>query len=183
MNAKYEALFTENNHEVGIINTSWAKELANGAELTTANSDNYLLVELVGFNAEGVRTCKPLSDKTKKGLILSTVEEESLFGDGNEALQGNYTDFYNKVGEMCKLTIQESYLHFETSAYTLNSGVLALAKGLVAHYDTTTKKYILSTVGSEHADYSTAGNKYLVVDIDTDFGANIGKPTIRLECI
>lgn len=181
-NIKYDALFKEGSHEVGTINSSYARELVNGAKLTEANADNYTLVELVGFNEEGDRTCKPLSDNTKKGLILSTVEEESIFGGGEYVLQGNYTDFYNAVGDMCKLTIQDDFVRFETSAFEKNTGVSAVKRGMVAHYDATKKKYIVSDLSSTHADYEAAANKYEVVDEDSDFGVNIGKTTIRLEC-
>lgn len=179
-NRIFEQVFAQGTHEVGVVNTSWAKPVANGAKLTVADHDNYLLVEFNGYDTDGNRQCKPLTDTTKKGLIASTNEEESLYGDG--ALQGNYRDFYNKVGDPVKLTAQETYVRFETSAYTLNTGVTAVARGLVAHYDVATKKYIVSNPASAHADYATSLNKYEVVDIDTDFGYNCGVTTIRLEC-
>lgn len=181
-NIKYDALFAEGKHEVGTINSSYARELVNGAKLTEANADNYTLVELAGFDEEGVRICKPLSDKAKKGFILSTIEEESLFGDGDYVLQGNYNDFYNAVGDMCKLTIQDDFVRFETSAFEKNSDVDSVKKGMVAHYDTTKKKYIVSKPDSAHEDYEASANKYEVVDEDSDFGINVGKTTIRLEC-
>lgn len=174
-----DALYQTGNHEVGVINTSWAKEYVNGARIT-ADSDNYLLVEFDGYDTDGVKKCKPLTTTSVKGFIVSTVEEESLYGEG--VLQGNYVDFYNKNGEMVKLTIQEPFVRFETSAFELNTGVSALAKGQVAHYDTTKKKYIVSAVGSAHADYATSKNQYEVVDVNCDFGHNVGKATIRLEC-
>jgi hypothetical protein len=184
-NRLFDIMFQEGNHEVGVINTSWAKVTANGAKLTTADSDNYLLVEFDGYDDEGVRQCKPLTDGTKKGLILSTVEEESLFGDGSEMLQGNYKDFYNKVGEMVRLTIQEPFVRFETSAFSLNTGIAKsedVKRGFVAHFDVATKKYIISDSATPHANYATAANKYEVVDVMTDFGYNVGKVTMRLEC-
>ena len=180
-NRVMKAYFETGNHEVGVINTSWAKPIVNGAILTTADIDNYLLVEFDGYNSEGVRQCKPLTDTTKKGLLVSTSEEEGLFGDGT-SLQGNYTDFYNEVGEIVNLTVQEEYLRFETSAFTLNAGLSSATYGHVAHYDKVTKKYIISDPASAHADYATAGNKYEVVGINTDFGFNVGKTCIRLEC-
>jgi hypothetical protein len=179
-NKKFEALFATNSNEVGTVNTSWAKKITNGCKLTVADASNYTLVEFAGYDADGNRQCKPLTANNVKGFLLTTNEEESLFGDGE--LQGNYTDFYNKVGDMCDLTIQEQYLRFETSAFTKNAGLATIALGNVAHYDFTTKKYIVSAVGSENAGYATAVNKYEVVGVDTDFGQNIGVPTIRLEC-
>lgn len=178
-----DVLYGVGNHEVGVINTSWAKEYPNGARLTVSDLDNFQLVEFDGYDVDGVKKVKPLTDKTKKGMIVSTIEEEDLFGAGDLALQGNYMDFYNKVGDMVKITIQEPVLRFESSAFELNTGVSALAKGLVAHYDIAKKKYIVSNPASAHADYATAGNKYEVVDIFCDFGVNVGRNTIRLECL
>lgn len=179
-NAKFDALFATNNHEVGVVNTYWSKKVTNGAKLTVANADNYTLVEFTGFDADGNRQCKPLTANNVKGFLVTTNEEEALYGDGE--IQGNYTDFYNAVGDMCDLTIQEPYVRFETSAFTRNAGLATVALGNVAHFDFTTKKYIVSAVGSEHAGYAAASNKYEVVGVDTDFGQNIGVTTIRLEC-
>lgn len=178
--AKIDALLATSNHECGVVNTSWAKEFTNGAKLTVANADNFTLVELAGFDADGNFQCKPLTANTVKGFLLTTNEEEALYGDGE--LQGNYTDFYNKLGDMCKLTVQEQYLRFETTAFTLNAGLGSVARGNVAHYDFTTKKYIISAVGTENAGYAAAVNKYDVVGVDTDFGQNIGVTTVRLMC-
>lgn len=179
-NKKFEALFATNSYGVGTINTSWSKNLTNGAKLTVADASNYTLVELAGYDSDGNALCKPLSSNTVKGFILSTNEEEALYGDGE--LQGNYTDFYNKVGDMCNLTIQESYVRFETSAFTKNAGLATIALGNVAHFDVATQKYIVSAVGSAHADYAASANKYEVVGVDTDFGQNVGVTTIRLMC-
>lgn len=181
-NAKYEALFKENNHEVGVVNSSWAKEYVNGARLTVSDLDNYLLVEFDGYDDDGVKKCKPLTSDATKGFLVSTVEEEALFAD-ETMIQGNYTDFYNKDGDMVKLTIQEPFLRFETSAFTKHTGAETLKLGMVAHYDYATKKYIISKVGSEHSGYSASANKYEVVGISTDFGANVGKETVRLQCM
>jgi hypothetical protein len=179
-NAKIEALFTENTHACGVVNTSWSKSFTNGCKLTVADADNYTIVELAGYNEDGVALCKPLTATTVKGLLLTTPEEETLYGDGE--LQGNYTDFYNAVGDMCNLTIQEEYVRLEVTNFTKNAGLATIVPGNVAHFDATTKKYIVSDATAAHADYATAGNKYEVVGVDTDFGYNVGVPTIRLMC-
>lgn len=183
-NERYEALFRKYDHGVGVINSSWAKEVTNGCRLTVANADNYTLVEFDGYDTDGVLKCKPLTDKTKVGHVLSTVEEESLFGDGSDLIQGNYTDFYNKQGDMVKVTYSEPRLRMEVSNFELNTGNTKIALGQVAHYDIAKKAYIVSKSATDaHADFATAGNKYEVAGIDTDFGVNMEKTTIRLERI
>lgn len=175
-NAKYDAVFTENKHTVGLINSSWAKKIVNGAYCPTANIDNYTLVEMDGFDTDGNRKCKPLSAIGTKGFLVSTIEEESLYFD-EEYLQGNYNDFYNAKGEMMNLTIQEPWLHFECSNYSGTPKV-----GGYAYYNVTDKKFIC--VDTADATMKTAGNQYTVVAVNTDFGANLGvAPTIRLEML
>jgi len=179
-NQRIDALTVVNTHGCGVVNTSWARHLTNGQKLTLGNLDNYTLAETVGFDTDGNATCKALSAITVKGLLVTTVEEEALYGEGD--LQGNYNDFYNAMGDMVRLTIQEQYLRFEVTNFTKNAGLATIALGNVAHYDTTTKAFIVSAVGTEHVGYATAVNKYDVVGADTDFGFNIGTPTIRLQC-
>lgn len=179
-NKRFDALFATNNHGCGVVNTSWSKVFTNGAKLTVAAADNYTLVELAGYDADGNVLCKPLTANNVKGFLLTSNEEEALFGEGE--LQGNYTDFYNAVGDMCGLTIQEPYVRFEATNFVKNAGLATITYGNVAHFDAATKQYIVSAVGSEHAGYAAASNKYEVVGIDTDFGQNIGVTTIRLMC-
>ena len=52
---------------------------------------------------------------------------------------------------------------------------------MVAHYDATKKKYIISKADSKADGYEAAANKFEVVDVDTDFGYNVGSTTVRLE--
>jgi hypothetical protein len=138
--------------------------------------DNYLLAELGTRDADGNLTCQTLTDVTKESFLITTVEEEQLM-EGEE-----YVDFYNATSEPVRLTRLETGVRFDTSAFSLNAGVTEVVRGLVAHFDPTTKKYILSTVGSPHASYATANKKFEVVDEDSDFGYALGKSTIKLEC-
>lgn len=172
-NQKYVDLQKINTHGVGVVNSSFAKEIVNGA-IISADADNYTLVEFDGFDSEGNRKCKPLSASTVKGLLVSTFEEESLFGE--ESYQGNYNDFFNAQGEMVKLTVQEPYLRFEVSAYTGTPAV-----GSYAYYDAATKKYVCVAVPD--TAMKAAKNQYLIVAKNTDFGANLGIPTIRVEVL
>lgn len=175
-----KALYEVGKHEVGVLNSSQSRDLVNGAKLTGGDLDNFLLVEDAGWDEDG-RLCKALSSNTVKGFLVTTIEEESLYAD-EEWLQGNYKDFYNAKGEFVKLTLLEAYVtRFETSAFEKNSGVDKITRGMVAHYDATKKKYIISKADSKHEGYETAANKFEVVDVDTDFGYNVGSTTVRLE--
>lgn len=166
-------------HGIGTLNTAWAKQVANGAKLTTADVDNYTLVEMDGRDADGNKQCKQLSAKANKAFLVTTVEEEQLQNIG--IIQETYVDFYNEVGEMVRLTRPEVGVRFETSSWSFNAGVTVAIKGLVAHFDTATKKYILSTSGAPHADYAGSSVQFEVVDEDTDFGYAYAVPTVRLE--
>jgi hypothetical protein len=176
----FKAISEKGTHQIGTLNTSWAKQVPNGAKLTTANVENYTLVEMDGRDADGNKQCKQLSAKANKAYLVTTVEEEQLQNIGG--IQETYTDFFNEVGEMIRLTRLEVGIRFETSAFSFNAGTSVAIKGLVAHFDVATKKYILSTSGTPHADYASSSAQFEVVDEDTDFGYALEVPTIRLEC-
>lgn len=168
-------------HQIGQLNTKWTKHLANGAK-ATEDFDNYLLVEL-SYNTDQELVCKVLTDNTKKGYLATTIEEESLLQ--TDGFSEEYVDFYNAEGEMVRVTDVDAQKNsrFETSAFSLNAGVTEAKKGFVAHFDVTTKKYIISNPASAHADYAGAVNKFEVVDVDTDFGYAFDVATIRLMSI
>ncbi|APR02510.1 TPA: phage morphogenesis protein [Clostridium botulinum] len=169
----YDALMERGNHEIGNLNSIWANPFVNGAILEE-NVDNFTLVELTGYDEEGNVKCKQLSDITKQGFLVTTVEEEHL-------MEGEtYVDFYNAKGEIARLHRPKQDLRFETSAFELNAGAAKLVYGQVAHFDPAKKKYIISDSASTHADYDKATNKFEVVGIDTDFGYAFDKQTIRL---
>ena len=168
-------------HQIGALNTKWAKHLANGA-MATEDFDNYILVELTR-DLEGQLQCKPLTSTTKKGYLATTIEEEHLLQ--TDGFSEEYVDFYNAEGEMVRVTdvdVQKN-VRFETSAFAKNAGVTEVKRGFVAHFDPTTKKYIVSNPSSAHAAYATAVNKFEVVDVDTDLGFAFEIPTIRLMSI
>ncbi|ETT49343.1 hypothetical protein BSK66_26725 [Paenibacillus odorifer] len=168
-----DALKTKGTHEVGNLSSWKVKTVASGAIVSATPIDNFLLVEL-GFNVEGERTCEVLSDVTKKSYLIAAQERRFL----NEEL----VDFYNAVGERARIVVLEpGYTRFDTSAFTLNAGVTEVKNGQVAHFDPTTKKYILSTVSSPHADYATAKAKFLVVGDEDDLEYTVGKALVKLE--
>jgi len=168
------ALTTAGTHEVGSLNSLQVKTLAHGARIKTAAVDNFTIVELAGFNADGEQECVQLATVTNKGYLVASVEQRYL----NEEID----QFYNAVGDFARLVVQEKdYTRFETSAFSKNAGLTTIIKGNVAHFDPATKKFIVSTAGSAHAAYATAGNKYLVVRDETDCAGNYTKSTIRLQ--
>lgn len=167
-----KAMTEVGNHEVGNINSWKIRTLPYGAKVVGADVDNFTLVEL-GFDSEGNRTCKQLSDVTKKSYLIAAPEQRF----NNEQL----VDFYNAVGEDVRVVILDEGVRFDTSAYSLNTGVTDVVTDLVAHFDPTSKKFILSTAGSAHADYTNAKAKFLVVNSEDDLVYLCGKPTVRLE--
>lgn len=164
------ALTQKGNHEVGNLNSLKIKTVAHGAVVEGADIDNFLQVEL-GFNADGERTCKVLSDLTKKSYLIASPEVRNL-GVGEELV-----DFYNAIGEHARIVVQEEgYTRFDTSAFTGTPVV-----GKVAYFDPATKKYVI--VDSADATYATAKAKFLVVSNEEDIEYTCGKPTVRLEVV
>lgn len=167
-----EALKNQGNHEISTINSKWARPVVNGAILTGGNIDNGLLVEEAGYDAEGNLKCKAFTGTAGvEPYIVQTVEEEQLQFDLGEF---DYKNFFNAQGEIVRLFKAKSELRQETSAFTVKAGV-TLAKGLPVIYDATNKMFkVVDVVGT---DVQIAK----VVDIDTDFGYNADKQTIRIE--
>ncbi|MFB5759097.1 hypothetical protein [Paenibacillus medicaginis] len=161
-------------HGVGSLNVIQVKTLSGGAKVIGTDVDNYTLVEDAGFNADGDRTVKQLSAITNKAYLIASPEIRNM----GEAL----VDFYNGVGEFARIVIPEpGYTRFETSSYSLNTGVSEVAKGHVAHFDPATKKFIISVAGTPHTDYAGSSAQFLVVASEDETGYTLGAPTVRLE--
>lgn len=169
----FKALSQKDLHTVGNITSShdYLQDIPHGA-IMTEDVDNFTLVEL-GFNADGERTATPLSDITKKGFLVASPERRYL-GE-------NLGEFYNGKDERGRILIQKEYVRFDASNFddTAVSGTGGIKAGHVAHYDITTKKYVISD--GTHADYATAGNKYTVVSEEKDITYTLGQPTVRFE--
>lgn len=166
-----KALFLAGNHNVSEINTIWAKPVANGAVLTGADMDNGGLVEFAGRDAEGHRLCKPF-DGTGEFFILQTHVEDQLLIDMGET---DYKNFWNEVNEPVRLVRVETGINQELSGYTVKAGV-TLAQDLPVIWDATNKVHeVVDVVGAGETQIAT------VMDLDTDFGYNAGKTTIRIE--
>jgi hypothetical protein len=169
-----KALTEKGTHAVGNLCSLKIRTIPYGAIVEGADIDNFTLVEL-GFNADGERTCKQLSDVTKKSYLIASPEVRNM---GEEMV-----DFYNAVGEYARIVILDEGLRFDTSAYQLNTGVTEIQQGQVAHFDPATKKFIISSASSPHADYANARAKFLVVHNEEDLEYTNGMPLVRLEVI
>lgn len=159
-------------HHVGNINSWKIEVLQYGALVDDATIDNFTSVE-IGFNADGERICKQLTDVTKAGFLIASVERRLP----DEQL----SYFYNEQGERARLVYYKQGLHFESSAFSKNTGVTEIKKGFVAHFDPTTKTYIISDPASAHLDYATAHDKFTVIATEDDIEYTAGKPVVRFE--
>lgn len=159
-------------HAVGNISSWKIRVLPYGAKVTGANIDNFTFVEL-GFNAEGERTCTQLSDKANKAYLIASVErrlpEEQL------------ADFYNAVDERGRIVLLDEGVRFESSAFSLNAGVTEAKEGMVAHFDTATKKFIVSEAGSAHLDFAGSSVQLLVVGTESDLEYTTGQALVKFE--
>lgn len=163
-----------NKHNVGSIN-NWNREVVNqGAKVSGASIDNFELVDL-GFNADGERICTSLADTTKKGYLIASVED--YVSELGETISG----FYNEVGETARIFVIRNNSRLEASNFVADNTAKAIKNGQVAHYDATTKKFIISNDTANNADYATAGNKFIVVDANP--ASLDGQALVRFEAI
>lgn len=151
---------------VGSLNSWKIRTLPHGAKCTE-DIDNFHLVEL-GFNEEGVRTASYLTDVTKKGYLIASPERRYM----DEPMDA----FFNGEGEYARIVFLDEGVRFETSAFTGEAKY-----GKVAHYDPTSKKFILHD--GEHEEYANAVDKFLVVNSEDDLSYTQGHPTVRLEVL
>jgi hypothetical protein len=171
-----DALKTVGTHAVGNLNSWSVKVLPYGAIVTDAAVDNFTLVEL-SFNSDGERTCKQLAAKGTKAYLVAAPEERYVEGE-------QMVDFYNAVGDRARVVVMEPYYtRFDTSAYSLNEGVTSITNGYVAHFDVTSKKYIISDPTAAHADYAGSSAQFVVVSSEDDLAYLCGKAMVRLEVI
>lgn len=159
-------------HEVGTLNSWRVRDIANGAIVAATPIDNYTIVELA-FNSEGERIATQLSNVANPQYLIASVERRYI---GEEL-----AEFYNGVGERARIVILDQGVRFQTTAFSLNAGKTEVNKGDVAHFDPTSKKYIVSNAGSPHSGYASASTKFTVVGDVEDTAGNFYKDNIRLE--
>lgn len=167
-----QVLTTKGNHEIGNLNSIKIRTLNFGALVSSTPIDNFTLVEL-GFDADGERICKQLSDVKNKSYLIASPEDRML---GEELV-----DFFNDVGERARIVFLDEGVRFDTSAFVKNAGVTDIKNGQVAHFDPTKKKFVIQDVASPATDYANANKKFLVVSDEEDLEYTCGKPLVRLE--
>lgn len=178
-----KTLGNQGTHAVGTLNTPMphVETVPHGAVAIEA-IDNYTIVEVDGYDEyTGKPKVKSLTGATKEGYLIASVAQRFLGED--------LSHFYNDAGEDVRIIVQKKNLRFQTSAYELNTEnvtnggakVSALAKGQVAHFNPTTKKFMISDATSPATAYGTAANKYVVVGTDMDTAGQFSVPTIRLS--
>jgi hypothetical protein len=170
-----DALTTQGTHSVGNLNNFRIKVVPNGAKVITAAIDNFTIGELGFDGTTGERTVVQLSGNTVKGVLVAAPERR--FAEGEQLC-----DFYNAIGELARVVILEpNFTRFETSAYSKNAGVTTLSNGMVAHFDTATKKFIVSASGTPHANFAAAENQYVLIATEDELDQIDGQKVIRLE--
>ncbi|MNK45792.1 hypothetical protein D3C87_645630 [compost metagenome] len=167
-----QTLKTRGTREIGNLNSIKIRTLNYGALIDGADVDNYTLVEL-GFNTDGERIAKQLSDVTKKSYLVASPEDRML---GEELV-----DFYNAVGDRARIVYLDEGVRFDTSAFVKNTGVTDIKNGQVAHFDPAQKKYLIQDSASPVAAYATAAKKFVVVSNEADLDYTCGKALVRLE--
>lgn len=171
-----ESLTKKGTHGVGNLNSLKVKTVAHGAVVVEAPIDNFTLGEL-GFGENGERTVKQLADNADKSYLIASPERRYL---GEEMV-----DFYNGIGDAVRpVILEEGYTRFDTSSFELDTSANGkIEAGQVAHFDTTKKKFLVSSGGTPHVDYAGAKAKFLVVNGEDDLAYLCGVPTVRLEVI
>lgn len=160
-------------HGVGSLN-NWGTDIVNlGAVVADEAIDNWEVVEL-DFNEKGERICRVLSDVSKAGYLIASVED---YLDDYETI----SNFFNAKGERARIVKFVEGKRFETSKYKLDDEAKPVKNGQKVHWDVDAKAYIISNGVSENAGYADAGNKFVVVDANGNYLD--GQHTIRFEVV
>lgn len=169
-----DVIKTRGTHAVGSVNSHNIETLANGAICTEA-IDNFTLVE-TGFDKDsGERTCSQLKAKGTRGMLIATPEERHYEFE-------EMCDFYNAKDERVRLIFLTEGKRFQTSAFAFHTGTSALKNGLKAHFDVTTKKFLVHD--GTHTDFAGSANQFMVVGQESDEEYTIDdKELVQLEVI
>lgn len=162
-------------HAVGNLNNWRVEDLNLGAIVSDSAMDNFTLGEL-DFDSNGNRIVKPLTANTVKGVLVASPEDYLKEFETISA-------FYNGIGDRARILKLVSMKRIDVSNFEgeVEISTKAIKNGQKVHYDATKKKYIVSNNGSDHADYATAKNKFVVVSADA--GQLDGQDLIRLEVV
>ena len=162
------ALTQEGKHSVSEINNREYELVPNGA-IASEDLENGALVEFDGRDSEGNLKVKYYTGTGEFYVLQNHVEDDLLIDMG----ETDYKNFYVGEGEMARLVYKKPTLRQETSLYTVDSGVSALALDLPVEWDASANKF--KVVASSSNAIAT------VVGIDTDLGYNAGTETIRIQ--
>lgn len=162
----------QNKHAVGTLN-NWGVDVINlGAKVIGNPIDNYTMVVL-GFDAvTGERTCTQATDITKKGHLIAGVEE--YLGEFE-----TISAFYNGVGDRARIVNFVEGKRFDCSCFKKADEAKVIKEGQVAHFDVASKKWLISNGTANHADYSNAVVKLVVVKADAN--TLDGQQLVRFE--
>lgn len=169
---------TSDKHPVGNLN-NWTNDVVNQGAICAEDISNFSIVEL-GFDATtGERDCKYITDGTKKGYLIASVEE--YMDEWGEDV-GN---FYNAKGERARIVILNPHVtRIDVSNIKLDDvavGAKAVANGMHVFWDATQKTFVVCNGASDNAGYATAGNKFIVVDPES---GRLGRQDlIRIEVV
>lgn len=148
-------------HVVGSLNSWKVRTLAHGAKCAE-DIDNFTIAEL-GFDEEGQRIAKQLSDANNKGYLIASPERRYM----GEAID----EFFNGEGDYARIVYLDEGLRFETSAFEGD-----LKVGQEVAFDPASKKFVAVGEGG-------ARDKFLVVNTEEDLDYTLGAPLVRLEVI
>lgn len=151
-------------HSVGQINSSSPLVVTVPFVKASADIENYTIVEL-SYNGNGERVASTLADVTHDGYLASAIE---VMYD-NELLR----EFYVGNGEYFRVIKLQKGLRFESSSY---SGTVAV--GSFAHFDPTTKKFVID--GATQS--ATAKNIFQVV-ASVPYDWSVGAVSVRFEVV
>lgn len=169
-----DAMKNHGKHVVGNINSRTIETLANGA-ICTENIDNFTIVETGFDTTTGERTCSQLKAKGTRGMLIATPEERHYEFE-------LMCDFYNAKDDRARLIYLTEGKRFQTSAFALHTGTTELKNGLKAHFDVTTKKFLVHD--GTHADFADSANRFVVVGQESDEEFTIdGFELVQLEVI
>ncbi|WP_368900847.1 hypothetical protein [Oceanobacillus oncorhynchi] len=161
------SLTKQKKRTVGNLNSLKIETVAHGA-IAEEDVDNFTAVEL-GFNEEGERTFKSLTDVTKPTYLVAAPETRYA----GESIG----EFFNGEGERARIVIfKPQYTRFETSAFDGTP-----ENGKFAHFDPETKKFKIHDGSDE--DFVKAYVKLEVVSSEEDLSYTLGQPMVRLEVL
>lgn len=150
----------QNLHNVGSLN-QWRKRSLNQGAIADEDMDNFTLVKIEFDPVTGERIAKPIANDQEKGVLVASVED---YIQKYETI----SSFFNEKGERIRIIATEVGMRFECSNVDFEDqdlGANPIKNSQVAHYNSASKKFVISNVTQGGTvDYQNANNKLVVVD-------------------